>query len=198
MSSGNGHLRPPLEVLDAQFQDVIDLPPLPPIPQRRPALARADFILADPGFDPGGGRRIRAFLRAQRCSPFPATKIRLTMMLRRLQHPRLLLLGIPFSLTLLGILLAHELGHYFTCKYYGIDVELSVFHSGAHACSERSARFLRIRSPITTRRALFDIGIAGPIAGFVVAVPLMAYAIATSKIVPGAKRTPESFLAIRR
>jgi membrane-associated protease RseP (regulator of RpoE activity) len=51
--------------------------------------------------------------------------------------------------------------------------------------------FLRIRSPITTRRALFDVGVAGPIAGFIVAVPLMAYAIAVSKIVPGAQQNAD-------
>ena len=49
--------------------------------------------------------------------------------------------------------------------------------------------FIRIRSPITTRRALFDVGLAGPVAGFVVALPAMAYAIATSRIVPGAEAT---------
>ena len=80
----------------------------------------------------------------------------------------------------------HELGHYFACKYYGIDVSYPYFIPAPTLFGTFGA-LLRIRSPITTRRALFDIGIAGPIAGFVVAVPLMAYAIATSKIVPGAQ-----------
>jgi len=44
---------------------------------------------------------------------------------------------------------------------------------------------IRIRSPITTRRALFDVGLAGPVAGFVFALPAMAYGIAKSKIIPG-------------
>src|ERR1700721_2176780 len=111
-------------------------------------------------------------------------------MMGPVQHPRLLLLGIPFSLTLLGILLMHELGHYFTCKYYRIDVSYP-YCLPAPSLFGTFGAFLRIRSPITTRRALFDIGIAGPIAGFVVAVPLMAYAISISKIVPGVQQNAD-------
>ena len=76
------------------------------------------------------------------------------------------------------------MGHYFACKLYGIDASYPYFIPAPTLFGTFGA-FIRIRSPITTRRALFDVGIAGPIAGFVVAVPAMAYAIATSKIVPG-------------
>src|SRR5271155_5711326 len=117
------------------------------------------------------------------------------MMMAPLQHPRLLLLGIPFSLTLLGILLMHELGHYFTCKYYGIDVSYPYFIPAPTLFGTFGA-FLRIRSPIATRRALFDIGIAGPIAGFVIATPLMAYGIAISKIVPDAQDSSDLVFGI--
>ena len=104
-------------------------------------------------------------------------------------HPSLLVLGLPFSLTLLGILMAHELGHFFACKYYGIDVSYPYFLPGPPFFGTFGA-CLRIRAPITTRRALFDIGIAGPIAGFVVAVPLAAYGIAISNVVPSAAMDP--------
>ncbi len=97
----------------------------------------------------------------------------------------MLLLGLPFSLTLLTILMAHELGHFYACKYYDIDVSYPHFLPGPPVVGTFGA-FLRIRSPITTRRALFDIGIAGPIAGFALAVPIVAYAIAISKVVPAA------------
>jgi membrane-associated protease RseP (regulator of RpoE activity) len=76
------------------------------------------------------------------------------------------------------------MGHFIACKIYGVDVSYPYFIPSPFLFGTFGA-FLRIRSPIATRRALFDIGIAGPIAGFVVAAPLMAYAIAISKIVPG-------------
>ena len=184
MSTGNGHLRPPLEVLDAQFQDVIDLPPLRPI--RKPPFWPALILFLVTLVSTLAVGAEFALSYAHNVAPFSGDENPLTMMMAPLQHPRLLLLGIPFSLTLLGILLMHELGHYFTCKYYGIDVSYPYFIPAPTLFGTFGA-FLRIRSPITTRRALFDIGIAGPIAGFVVAVPLMAYAIASSKIVPGAQ-----------
>lgn len=185
MSSGNGHLRPPLEVLDAQFQDVIDVPPPRLRPRRRPFWAALIlFLMTLVSTLAVGSEFARSY--ANNVEPFSGDENPLAMMFLPLQHPRLLLLGIPFSLALLGILLMHELGHYFTCKFYDVDVSYPYFIPAPTLFGTFGA-FLRIRSPITTRRALFDIGIAGPIAGFVVAVPLMAYAIATSKIVPGAQ-----------
>ena len=185
MSTGNGHNRFPLEVLDARFQDVIDLPPEPPLPRRRLFwLALILFLLTLLSTLAVGSEFALSY--AHNVEPFSGDENPLTMMILPLQHPRLLLLGVPFSLTLLGILSMHELGHFFTCKFYGVDVSYPYFIPAPTLFGTFGA-FLRIRSPITTRRALFDIGIAGPIAGFVVAVPLMAYAIAASKIVPGAQ-----------
>lgn len=185
MSSGNGHIRLPLEVVDAQFQEVIDLPPAPRLRRRRPLWPALILFLLTLVSTLAVGSEF-ALSYAHNVEPFSGDENPLAMMLLPLQHPRLLLLGIPFSLALLGILLMHEMGHYFTCKYYGVDVSYPYFIPAPTLFGTFGA-FLRIRSPITTRRALFDIGIAGPIAGFVVAVPLLAYAVATSKIVPGAQ-----------
>ena len=99
-------------------------------------------------------------------------------------HPALLVEGLAFSLTLMTILLAHELGHYFTCRYYGIDASLPYFLPGPTPIGTLGA-FIRIRSPIYTRRALFDVGIAGPLAGFVVLLVALAVGIANSRVVPG-------------
>jgi membrane-associated protease RseP (regulator of RpoE activity) len=99
-------------------------------------------------------------------------------------HPLLLLDGLAFSLTLLTILLSHELGHYFACRYYGIDASLPFFLPAPTPIGTLGA-FIRIRSPIYTRRALFDVGIAGPLAGFVVLVPLLVIGVASSKVIPG-------------
>ncbi len=96
----------------------------------------------------------------------------------------MLALGVPFSFTLLGILLAHELGHYFTCRKYGIDVTYPYFIPAPTILGTFGA-FIRIRSPIPTRKALFDVGLSGPVVGFVFAVPALIFAIANSKIVPG-------------
>ena len=99
-------------------------------------------------------------------------------------RPLLLLDGLAFSLTLMTILLAHELGHYFACRYYGIDASLPYFLPAPTPIGTLGA-FIRIRSPIYTRRALFDVGIAGPLAGFVVLLPALAIGIAQSKVIPG-------------
>lgn len=98
-------------------------------------------------------------------------------------NPAGLLAGLPFSLTLLGILLSHELGHYLACRYYGVDATLPYFLPAPTFIGTFGA-FIRIRSPIYSKRILFDIGVAGPIAGFVVLVPAMAIGIAFSKVLP--------------
>jgi membrane-associated protease RseP (regulator of RpoE activity) len=99
-------------------------------------------------------------------------------------RPLLLLDGLAFSITLMTILLAHELGHYFACRYYGIDASLPYFLPFPSPIGTLGA-FIRIRSPIYTRQALFDIGIAGPLAGFLVLVPALVIGIAESRVIPG-------------
>jgi len=99
-------------------------------------------------------------------------------------HPRILFEGLPFSLTLLSILLAHELGHYITCLHYGIDASLPYFLPAPTLIGTLGA-FIRIRSPIYTRRALFDVGVAGPIAGFAVLAPALVIGLLQSQTIPG-------------
>jgi membrane-associated protease RseP (regulator of RpoE activity) len=99
-------------------------------------------------------------------------------------HPARLLLGIPFSASLLLILLAHEMGHYFYCRYYRVQATLPFFIPAPTLIGTLGA-VIRIKSPIRSRASLFDIGIAGPIAGFVVAVFALAGALLLSKPLPG-------------
>jgi membrane-associated protease RseP (regulator of RpoE activity) len=99
-------------------------------------------------------------------------------------RPLLLVDGLAFSITLMTILLAHELGHYFACRYYGIDASLPYFLPVPSPIGTLGA-FIRIRSPIYTRRALFDVGIAGPLAGFAVLVPALVIGISESKVIHG-------------
>lgn len=102
-----------------------------------------------------------------------------------LEQPARLLLGVPFSATLLTILLAHEMGHYLYCRYYGVWATLPYFIPAPTLIGTLGA-VIRIKAPIRSRAALFDIGIAGPIAGFVFAVVTLAIAISKSKpLAPG-------------
>jgi membrane-associated protease RseP (regulator of RpoE activity) len=98
--------------------------------------------------------------------------------------PRALLPGFWFSLPLLFILLAHESGHYFACQFYGVDASLPYFIPAPTFLGTLGA-FIRIRAPIYSKRVLFDIGVAGPIAGFVALLPILAIGLAYSKVIPG-------------
>lgn len=104
--------------------------------------------------------------------------------LEALKHPSRLPAGLPFSLTLMAILLAHELGHYMACRRYGVSASLPYFIPGPPLIGTFGA-FIRIRSPIYSKRALFDIGIAGPLAGFVFLLPALSIGLAYSKVLPG-------------
>jgi membrane-associated protease RseP (regulator of RpoE activity) len=100
-----------------------------------------------------------------------------------LAHPQLLLSGVPFAFTLIGILLAHELGHFLACRYYGISASYPYFLPAPTLIGTLGA-FIRIRSPIYNRNALFDVGLAGPVVGFLFAVPALAIAVFYSRVVP--------------
>src|ERR1700740_2674471 len=98
-------------------------------------------------------------------------------------HPSRLLLGIPFSASLMLILLAHEMGHYLYCVRYNVHATLPFFIPFPSLFGTMGA-FIRIRAPIRSRTALFDIGIAGPIAGFVVACGVLLIALGFSVPLP--------------
>ena len=98
------------------------------------------------------------------------------------QEPKTLLRGLPFSLAIMSILLAHEMGHYLTCRYYGISATLPYFIPAPTLVGTFGA-FIRIRSPIQHKAALLDVGVAGPIAGFVLSVPILAVALAKPRYV---------------
>ena len=112
--------------------------------------------------------------------------------LRPFTHPRLFVPGIPFAAALLGILLVHELGHFFACRYYRIEASYPYFVPAPTLIGTLGA-FIRIRSPIANRRALFDMALAGPLAGFLVATPILAIAIGHSRIIAGGDAAPLIF-----
>lgn len=92
--------------------------------------------------------------------------------------------GFEFSIPLLAILVAHELGHYITCRIWRVDASLPFFLPSPALLGTFGA-FILVRSPFYRRKALFDIGVSGPIAGFVVLLPFLVIGIAMSHVVPG-------------
>lgn len=80
--------------------------------------------------------------------------------------------GMVYSFAVLTILAAHEMGHYIACRWYGVSATLPYFIPVPIPPVGTFGAFIKIKSPIPSRRALFDIGIAGPLAGFVFAVPI--------------------------
>jgi hypothetical protein len=97
-------------------------------------------------------------------------------------HPAILLQGLPFSLTLLAILTAHEFGHYLAAAYHRVDASLPYFMPSPFMGT--FGAFIRVRSAICNKRQLFDIGVAGPLAGFVFLLPAFAVGLAFSKVIP--------------
>src|SRR5687767_5835444 len=90
-----------------------------------------------------------------------------------LEHPALLLQGAVFAGSLLSILFAHEMGHYLACRHYGVDATLPYFIPAPPLfLAGTFGAFIKMKSPIPSRRALFDIGLAGPLAGFVALLPV--------------------------
>ena len=103
---------------------------------------------------------------------------------RLLMDPGFLVLGLPYSLCLLAILGVHEMGHYLACRKYGVAASLPYFIPSIPFPIGTFGAFIRIRAPIPNRNVLFDIGVAGPIAGFLVAVPVLVYGIMTAHPIP--------------
>lgn len=99
-----------------------------------------------------------------------------------LSNPDVLFKGLPYALGLMTILGIHELGHYLTAKFYNIRSTLPYFIPVPFFLGTFGA-FIQMRSPIPNRKALFDISIAGPIAGFVVTLPLLIWGLAHSDVV---------------
>jgi membrane-associated protease RseP (regulator of RpoE activity) len=89
-----------------------------------------------------------------------------------------------YSIPFLLILGAHEFGHYLTCKRYNVDATLPFFLPMPLIPSGSVGAVIRIREPFPSKRALFDIGVAGPIAGFVALVPVLWLGILLSTVGP--------------
>ncbi len=92
--------------------------------------------------------------------------------------------GWTFAVPLLSILLAHELGHYVVGRRHGVDISLPYFIPAPIFLLGTMGAVIRVRSPFPNRNALCDVGAAGPLAGLIVALPVLAFGIATSEVGP--------------
>jgi membrane-associated protease RseP (regulator of RpoE activity) len=95
--------------------------------------------------------------------------------------PQNIIRGWPFSATLLTILAAHEFGHYFAARFHRVAVTLPYFIPMPLGFGTLGA-FIQLKEPVLDRRKLFDIGVAGPLAGLIVAIPLLTYGLSTSPV----------------
>jgi membrane-associated protease RseP (regulator of RpoE activity) len=103
-----------------------------------------------------------------------------------LKNPGKILNGIPFSFTLMGILLAHELGHYLIARKHGMDVTLPYFIPAPSIIGTFGA-FIKMRSPVRDRRMLLDVGAAGPLVGIAVSIPflILGFRLSEVKLIEG-------------
>jgi membrane-associated protease RseP (regulator of RpoE activity) len=98
--------------------------------------------------------------------------------------------GIAYAASIMGILVVHELGHYVTGRLYGMRVSLPYFIPMPISLMGTMGAVIRMRSPVPDRRALFDVGIAGPLAGLAVAVPVTILGLHLSRVVPDVPDLP--------
>ena len=166
------------------FRAVPEPPPIliPPTPSsrlRREPLARyvVLFVLTLLSTTQAGGLHYASFATA------------FSDQVPRIPILSLLLHGLWYSLSILAILGCHELGHYYACRYYRVNSSRPYFLPLPFLLTGTLGAFIRIRTPIPGKRALFDIGIAGPIAGFLVALPVLLIGMHLSNVV----KLPTSF-----
>ena len=101
-----------------------------------------------------------------------------------LDNPAALVEGMPFAFTLLVILGAHEFGHYFAARHHQVSVTLPYFIPMPLSFVGTFGAFIQLRSPVRNRNQLFDVGVAGPLAGLVLAIPLLFVGLALSPMGP--------------
>jgi membrane-associated protease RseP (regulator of RpoE activity) len=93
--------------------------------------------------------------------------------------------GLKFSISALFILISHEAGHYIACRIYGVDATLPYFIPTPPMLGPAGTlgAFIKILSPMPSRKAVFDIGVAGPLAGFIALIPIALLGVYTAEII---------------
>jgi membrane-associated protease RseP (regulator of RpoE activity) len=142
-----------------------------------------------PDADP---QTLEEFLKLVGEVPFRYSALIATAVSKLLTDPEYLTYGLSFSLSLLFILISHEMGHYVACRIYRVDATLPYFIPTPPMIGPAGTfgAFIKIKSPMPSRKAVFDIGVAGPIAGFLALIPIAIVGVATMHTV-----TPEQLAA---
>jgi membrane-associated protease RseP (regulator of RpoE activity) len=180
-ANGNGPTELPAEVLDSEPAPAHFPPPEPSRTPLLPLLLSAGLFLATLMTTLAVGAQFAAaFARNEAFSLDDYARDLVALF----TAPRLLLPGLDFAVTLMAILLAHELGHWFACRHHRIRATLPFFIPAPTLIGTFGA-FILIRSPIRSRRALFDVGFSGPLVGLILAVPALIVGVLHSKVVPG-------------
>ena len=179
---------------DDEFVRVYLPPPLPPPPQDRVWLHWLLFGLTAITTTLVGGCHYAAFATTAALPPdiaagadpgfLQAVGLIVAELFGYVTNASFMLHGLWYSATILAILGSHEMGHYLMSLRYGVDVSRPYFLPAPLPLTGTLGAFIRIRSRIPSKVALFDIGIAGPLAGFVVAVPALFLGLWMSRIDP--------------
>lgn len=165
-----------------QFHDHIELIEPEQLPRTAPLPARSWQTEAV------AGRRIPVlniflFLTTLLTTTMAGANI-LALGVNPLTNPAALLPGLPFAVTLMSILLVHELGHYIVSRLHGVRATLPYFIPGPPFLIGTFGAFIRMKSPPINRRALFDVGASGPWAGVLVAIPAVMVGLSLSEVRP--------------
>ena len=145
----------------------------------------AGIMLTGPDVDPGMPQPPAGLIGSLLFLPQYYVRAVGALVLHAFSNPAILMQGIAFSAALLAILAAHEAGHYIACRWYGVNATLPFFLPAPPLfLAGTFGAFIKIKSPIPSRRALFDIGLAGPLAGFIAALPISIVGIASLQTIP--------------
>lgn len=127
--------------------------------------------------------KLPSFLEVLSLLPIYYSNLILTAGYNLFTEASVLSYGLKFSISLLFILAAHEAGHYITCRIYRVDATLPYFIPTPPLIGPAGTfgAFIKILSPMPSRRAIFDISVAGPIAGFIALLPVTALSVATTE-----------------
>ena len=145
----------------------------------------AGIVIAAPGDLPVTEPVLSGWLSYVTYVPDYYLRIVTSLLSYSLVEPHIFVAAISFSVSLLAILTAHEMGHYLACRRYGVDATLPFFIPAPPLfLAGTFGAFIKMKSPIPSRRALFDIGLAGPLAGFVMLLPIAIAGIVTLQPAP--------------
>ncbi len=178
----NDHLPPPT----TDLSDLSATPPAAPAPD---PFARPSDFADPPNFPDLPSKRrlpivhIVLFLATLGTTTFAGT---FQLGIDPLVNPAALVLGLPFAVTLMSILFCHEMGHYFLARFHGVLASLPYFLPAPPYIFPIGTfgAFIRIKSPLMNRGALFDVGAAGPWAGVFLAIPAVILGLSLSQVRP--------------